>query len=118
MMTEYDIDRLTEDEVAELFGVVKGLADFPNTIYVLAFDREQVANALSGRTAEAGFDYLEKIVQVPFELPLPERESLHAIFFDHLKEIVGDPGREYQDGDLFASGHCPVIRPSFPATRL
>ena len=29
-----DIDRLAQDEVAELFAVVKGLADFPNTIYV------------------------------------------------------------------------------------
>jgi predicted KAP-like P-loop ATPase len=92
-----DIDRLTADETAELFGVVKGLADFPNTIYVLAFDRDQVANALSQRTGQAGFSYLEKIVQVPFELPLPEREALLGLFFDQLNEIVGEVDSDLLD---------------------
>jgi predicted KAP-like P-loop ATPase len=94
-----DIDRLTEGEVAELFGVIKGLADFPNTIYVLAFDRDQVAGALSQRTGQAGFAYLEKIVQVPFELPLPEREALLGLFFDQLSEIVGEVESDLLDNE-------------------
>lgn len=94
-----DIDRLTEDEVAELFGVIKGLADFPNTIYVLAFDRQQVAEALSRRSSQAGLEYIEKIVQVPFELPLPERDALLGLFFDQLHEIVGEVDDDLLDND-------------------
>ncbi|MEJ7791999.1 MAG: KAP family NTPase [Gaiellaceae bacterium] len=109
-----DIDRLTHDEVAELFAVVKALADFPNTIYLLAFDRGEVARALSGRTTQAGFDYLEKIVQVPFELPLPERESLRALFFEHLEEIVGQVDTDLLDneelGALLTSGLDPLMK--------
>lgn len=33
-----DIDRLSEEEIVAVFQLVKSLADFPNTIYVLAFD--------------------------------------------------------------------------------
>lgn len=32
-----DIDRLSEEEIVAVFQLVKSLADFPNTIYVLAF---------------------------------------------------------------------------------
>jgi len=94
-----DIDRLTEDEVAELFAVIKGLADFPNTIYVLAFDREQVAKALSRRSSQAGLEYIAKIVQVPFELPLPERDALLGLFFDQLHEIVGEVDDDLLDNE-------------------
>jgi predicted KAP-like P-loop ATPase len=105
-----DIDRLTADEVAELFAVVKSLADFPNTIYLLAFDRDQVAGALSTRVRrisrsglqeQSGFDYLDKIVQVPFELPLPEREALRALLIGSLHEIVGEVDEDLFDAEQF-----------------
>lgn len=34
-----DLDRLTPDEIREVFKVVKALADFPNVIYLLSFDK-------------------------------------------------------------------------------
>jgi len=37
-----DIDRLNEREIKEIFRLVRVNADFPNTIYVLAFDRKIV----------------------------------------------------------------------------
>ena len=33
-----DIDRLSEEEIIAVFQLVKALADFPNTVYILAFD--------------------------------------------------------------------------------
>ena len=42
-----DIDRLTPAEIREVFKVVKALADFPNVVYLLSFDREVVAQALA-----------------------------------------------------------------------
>jgi len=41
-----DIDRLTTDEIRQMFGVVKAVANFPNTIYLLAFDRDVAVKAL------------------------------------------------------------------------
>ena len=42
-----DIDRLSEEEIVSVFQLVKALADFPNTIYLLAFDYDVVVRALS-----------------------------------------------------------------------
>lgn len=41
-----DIDRLSEEEIIAVFQLVKSLADFPNTIYLLAFDYKVVIQAL------------------------------------------------------------------------
>jgi predicted KAP-like P-loop ATPase len=84
-----DIDRLTPDEIRELFSVIKAVADFPNTVYLLAFDDDVVASALSADDVD-GRAYVEKIVQVPFELPIPEPAALQALFLEQLEAIVGD----------------------------
>lgn len=93
-----DIDRLTADEIRQLFRVVKAVADFPNTIYLLAFDKEVAIQAVQQLQGASGADYLEKIVQVPFELPLPDREALRRLLFEKLEAILdGTPG-ELFDG--------------------
>lgn len=85
-----DIDRLTPDETRQLFTVIKGLADFPHIIYLLAFDREVAAQAISVQTGMPGERYLEKIIQVPFELPPVDRTALQAALFRGLDEIIKD----------------------------
>lgn len=50
-----DIDRrLTPEETRQLFTVVKALADFPNVVYLLAFDREVAAQAIEQIEWHAG----------------------------------------------------------------
>lgn len=55
-----DIDRLTPDDLRQLFKVIKALADFPNVVYLLAFDREVAVKALSDDKGFSGEAYLEK----------------------------------------------------------
>jgi predicted KAP-like P-loop ATPase len=68
-----DIDRLTNEEIRRLFQLVKSTADFSNVIYLLAFDKAIVTKALSGvqggDDATYGESYLEKIVNVPIDIP-------------------------------------------------
>ncbi len=42
-----DIDRLTTPEIREIFKLVRLTASFPNIVYVLAFDRARVEQALT-----------------------------------------------------------------------
>lgn len=63
-----DIDRLQTNEIRDIFKLVRLTASFPNIIYLLAFDRARVEDALT----ESGIDgrsYLEKIVQVSVDIP-------------------------------------------------
>jgi hypothetical protein len=63
-----DIDRLTTSEIRDIFKLVRLIANFPNVIYVLAFDRVRVEDALAEQRIP-GRDYLEKILQVTVDLP-------------------------------------------------
>jgi predicted KAP-like P-loop ATPase len=83
-----DIDRLAPDEIRELFKVIKALADFPNVIYLLSFDRKVVAEALHTSLGIEGEAYLEKIVQAPFSLPAVDRLRLRQKLFSELDRIL------------------------------
>ncbi|HXB43376.1 MAG TPA: P-loop NTPase fold protein, partial [Puia sp.] len=68
-----DIDRLNVEEVQAVFKLVKLLGDFPRTTYILSFDEDMVAAALGpkygNRDKTSGYDFLEKIIQIPLHLP-------------------------------------------------
>lgn len=85
-----DIDRLSEEEINAVFQLVKALADFPNAVYLLAFDYDVVVRALGTVQHGDGREYLEKVIQVPFEIPAPSMASIHAALFSKLNGILGD----------------------------
>ena len=92
-----DIDRLTFDEIRQLFRLIKAVADFPNVVYLLAFDKKVVIKALGQMQNLPGEEYLEKIVQVPFELPLPDKVSLRNLLFERLDAILAGTPKELCD---------------------
>ncbi len=85
-----DIDRLSEEEIIAVFQLVKALADFPNAIYLLAFDYDVVVRALATVQHGDGREYLEKVIQVPFEIPAPSMASIHDALFSKLNGVLGD----------------------------
>ena len=64
-----DVDRLTPQEIQELFQLIKANADFPNVVYLVLFERTTVENSVEKVLEVDGREYLEKIVQVGFDLP-------------------------------------------------
>ena len=82
-----DIDRLTKDEVRDIFRMVKAVANFPNVIYLLAFDKNVASRALEADQSLSGSDYLEKIVQFDITLPRPSYTSVFEIFSRRLEKI-------------------------------
>jgi predicted KAP-like P-loop ATPase len=86
-----DIDRLDPEETKLIFKLIKVSANFRNTIFIIAYDRTRVAQQLSNKdTGFEGGEYLKKIVQVNFLLPVPEPEDLWDILFADLNGILRD----------------------------
>lgn len=77
-----DIDRLDTDETRLVMKLVKMTANFPNTVFVLCYDRQRVAEKLDMQGA--GEEYLKKIIQVSFTLPSPDKQGLQKILFSDL----------------------------------
>lgn len=103
-----DLDRLESDAIKVIFRMVRLIADFPNVTYVLAFDRLVVENSLAKSNGIVGREYLEKIIQVSFDIPEPEEQKIVAIFKlelqalrNHLKLREFD---DYRWGNIFYSG--------------
>lgn len=82
-----DIDRLTTSEIRDIFKLVRLTASFPNVVYVLAFDRRRVEQALS-EDGVPGRDYLEKILQLSFDVPMIPTEVLRMQVFERLDVIL------------------------------
>ena len=89
-----DIDRLCDEEIREIFQLVKSIADFKNTIYILSYDKEIVIKALDKTQQDKGEEYLEKIVQVPLVLPYVSKNELDKIFLDKLSNLINISDRD------------------------
>lgn len=85
-----DIDRLSDDQIRLIFQLVCSVAGFPNVIYVLSFDKRIVTNALSKVQNCDGNEYLEKIVQIPFDLPEVDEAKVHEVLLARLDQLVKD----------------------------
>jgi len=82
-----DIDRLDKVETRLIMKLVKMTANFPNTIFFLAYDRDKVAERLC-EDGWPGEEYLKKIIQVSFTLPEADRQGLRKILFSDLDETI------------------------------
>lgn len=87
-----DVDRLAPAEIRNLFRMIKAVASFPNVVYVLAFEREIVENALEAQEGtDSGRRYLEKIVQGSFNLPPVQQVDLRRMLLSRLDPILEGP---------------------------
>ena len=106
-----DIDRLTTSEIRDVFKLVRLTASFPKIIYITAFDRARVEDALTEKGL-LGRDYLEKILQLGIDLPaVPPRVLDSQVFrvIDDVLSGMGDAGRF--DRGLWPDVFVEVIRP-------
>jgi hypothetical protein len=86
-----DLDRLDPEEILTMLKVIRLNANVPRVVYVLAFDDDMVARAVSLRYrggVDSGRQFLEKIVQYPFTLPAVGRNRLTQFLVDRAKKAV------------------------------
>lgn len=111
-----DIDRLTGQEIRDMLRMVRLTGSFPNVIYVLAFDRKRVEHALSD-DGFPGRAYLEKIVQVNYDVPRISRSTLQSIFVDALNEVLSGLAESRVSADLFPDVMAEIIEPLLKTVR-
>lgn len=86
-----DIDRLDEDEIHQIFKLVKNAAHFNNVSYLLSFDRDVVAEALLKRypeSANSGANFIDKIVQLPLFVPSVDQFLLNGFLASNIYGIA------------------------------
>lgn len=104
-----DVDRLHADELLAVMKTVRLLGRFPHVHYLLSYDEKTVIDVLTrtdlaNNDPDRARDYLEKIVQYPFELPPLRKSHLTSELRRQLKAIARSHGISYftppqQDSD-------------------
>lgn len=84
-----NLDRLDVDELLLMFKLVRLCSDFPNTVYILAFDNKQVKELLKG-VKNIDVDFLEKIIQIDISLPEIDQEKIGDFFIRSIEEIFSE----------------------------
>jgi hypothetical protein len=87
-----EIDRLPAAELHAFLRFMRMIADLPNLVYVVAFDRELVIQALTEvlRTPEAADRYLEKVFQAELPLPWPDTALMRAELMAEINRIMAE----------------------------
>jgi hypothetical protein len=82
-----DLERLPSDRIQEVFRVVSAIASFSNTVYILSMDRHRAANALNDVFGD-GHAYLEKFLNLTFDLPQPEPSMIANLMIGELDRVL------------------------------
>lgn len=83
-----DIDRLDHNEIAEILKLIRNSANFTNIIFIGAYDRNYLVNALAKINPYQNSVYLEKIFQFEFTLPDFDADILNKQILDYLKQFI------------------------------
>ena len=83
-----DIDRLDSKEIVEVVRLVRAVADFPNTVYVLAFDRNVVERAVEDFQVGSTVSYIDKLFQFSVDIPESAPEQCGRIALEQIQHIV------------------------------
>jgi predicted KAP-like P-loop ATPase len=117
-----EIDRLEPAEAIEVLRLVRAVADFPNVIYVLAFDRDVLSQFIvTALGVGKGDEFLEKMIQASFSVPMPEefdlRNALRDIIRDTIRDVVrngtikGDAPSDRTENVIQHEGHRRLKTP-------
>lgn len=88
IITIDDVDRLEPVEAIEVLRLARSVADFPNVIYLLCYDREVLSHSIEQAAGiKSGQSYIEKIVQLTVMVPTPEPFQLRQWFGEELQSI-------------------------------
>lgn len=104
-----DLDRLSSSELKMIFQLIKANTEFPNVTFLLLFQKDIVEEKLSD-TSQSGKKYLEKIIQVPFNIPKAEVGKVYQVLFNSIEMILNSDVRisskfdNKRWGDIFNIG--------------
>jgi predicted KAP-like P-loop ATPase len=86
LMVIDDLDRLSAEELLQVFKLVRLVGRLPNVYYLLSYDEQTVVDLLgktdlvSAKDDRRALDYLEKIVQIRLDMPTLRDYEVDHVF--------------------------------------
>ena len=99
-----DIDRLTPQESFQVLRLVKAVADFPRTAFILSFEPCYLESVLAHNNIDNAHEYIDKIVQLRISVPSITTKDLNILVDEHFDKFSEHYHLDYyqDDKDRFA----------------
>lgn len=81
-----DCDRLSREELLQVFSLVRNTGDFPNLTYIFAFDETVIKELID---KENGVGYVGKMINLQIELPPINDDVIGEYLLKAVKEVIG-----------------------------
>lgn len=112
-----DVDRLNNDQIRQIFQLITSIANFPKMRYLVVFDKDVVVKALEKVQEGSGEAYLEKIIQMPIEVPDASKAQINRIMQNNLKEIFEENYHSPFDFALWKDSYSFCCEPFIKSIR-
>lgn len=83
-----DLDRLEGREILEVLKIIRGSANFPNIIFIVAYDKEYVIKAINAVHSGGDERFIEKFFQTEYHLPQYSTKKIEEFVLSKAKEFV------------------------------
>jgi predicted KAP-like P-loop ATPase len=98
-----DLDRLNEKEILQVLKLIRNTANFKNTFFVVAMDKEYVLSRLKSNSDILNSNFIDKFFQLEIYLPEIDNLILRKYFIDCLKKSTLATSDGYFENQLFES---------------
>ena len=88
IITIDDLDRLDSKEIVEVLKLVRNTANFRNTFFIVAYDRNYLLSGIKRHNSHMPFSFLEKIFQIEITLPYFDRIILREKLLNRIKPFI------------------------------
>lgn len=85
-----DLDRMNPDDSIEVYKLLKTIGRLPNVTFVIAYDKAQANRTILQKYPSEGKNFLEKVIQVSFDMPEPSSEKLFKVFQKELRGTLSE----------------------------
>ena len=106
-----DADRLAYDELLSLFQLLRNSADFPNLVYIVAADKDYMANMLQNAGVVSPEEFIKKFFNLEILFPALENDVIGAL--EDIVLSVGYADNQYEGREelapIFANRYLPQI---------
>lgn len=116
-----DLDRLTGEEILEVFKLIERNGDFCNTVFLTAYDKAYVNEVIGHYLGHKRYqDYTDKYFDYEYSLPINNRDTLNSFangYFSSHAELVSknrtnqaDILSAWNDSGDFVVNHLGTLR--------
>ena len=113
-----DIDRLEASEIEEVFRIIRGSANFKNFIFISAFDKRYVQQALQNSNAAFNEHYIEKFFEMEFPLPEIRKDRIESIILNNINWMSEKDQIDFKEYISHDTSWMGGVSPYAPLTNL